>query len=62
MKTKKAKTVEVKFIRTINFVPHYRCPACKTYFEGGNIDTETVRFRCSHCGQELITKFNGKTL
>lgn len=53
---KKAKSAKVEFkeIPCIRIVAHYQCPSCKTFHEDGTIDKNIIRFRCSHCGQEII--------
>ena len=58
--TKKAKVVDVKFIEvpTTRTEAHYSCPTCHCGFEdlNGWAMVEITRFRCHHCGQELIVK------
>ena len=57
--TKKAKKVKIKFVEipTTRIEAHYSCPTCHCGFQdmnGWNGIVEIVRFKCSHCGQELI--------
>ena len=51
----------VKFIKvpTTRTEAHYTCPTCHCGFEdigGWSGIVNIVRFKCSHCGQELIVE------
>ena len=54
--TKKAKSVVIRYKEMTTFRAFYQCPSCKTHFEDGTINEKITRFKCSHCGQELIVK------
>lgn len=53
--TKKPKSVNVIWKEMKSYYSVYKCPSCRTNFEGFIIGRNTLRFRCK-CGQELIIK------
>jgi len=52
-KTKKAKSISVKYETIKSFRARWTCPGCKIEFVGGTPSQSVIVFTCSHCGQLL---------